>query len=45
MFIDTIVDIDIIVATAGICLTDLCYIFVVHTQQDATHRNKIIESV
>jgi hypothetical protein len=34
------VSINIIVAIAGICLIDLCYIFVVHTQQDATHRNK-----
>jgi hypothetical protein len=35
------VSINIIVATAGICLIDLCYIFVIHTQQDATQRNKI----
>jgi hypothetical protein len=34
------VSINIIVAIAGICLIDLCYIFVIHTQQDATHRNK-----
>jgi hypothetical protein len=32
--------INIIVAIAGICLIDLCYIFVIHTQQDATQRNK-----
>jgi hypothetical protein len=24
------------------CLIDLCYIFVIHTQQDATQRNKIV---
>jgi hypothetical protein len=46
MFIDTFtslshkVSIIIIVAIAGICLIDLCYIFVIHTQQDATQRNK-----
>jgi hypothetical protein len=34
------VSINIIVAIAGICLIDLCYIFVIHTQQDATQRNK-----
>jgi hypothetical protein len=34
------VSINIIVAIAGVCLIDLCYIFVIHMQQDATHRNK-----
>jgi hypothetical protein len=34
------VSINIIVAIAGICLIDLCYIFVIHSQQDATQRNK-----
>jgi hypothetical protein len=34
------VSINIIVAIAGICLIDLCYIFEIHTQQDATQRNK-----
>jgi hypothetical protein len=34
------VSINIIVAIAGICLIDLCYIFVIHTKQDATQRNK-----
>jgi hypothetical protein len=34
--------INIIVAIAGICLIDLCYIFVIHTQQDATQRNNIL---
>jgi hypothetical protein len=33
--------INIIVAIAGICLIDLCYIFVIDTQQDATQRDKI----
>jgi hypothetical protein len=35
------VSINIIVAIAGICPIDLCYIFVIHTQQAATQRNKI----
>jgi hypothetical protein len=35
------VSINIIVVIAGICLIDFCYIFVIHTQQDATHRNKM----
>jgi hypothetical protein len=39
------VSINIIVAIAGICLIDLCYIFVIHTQQDATQRNKIHETL
>jgi hypothetical protein len=34
------VSINIIVEIAGICLIDLCYIFVIHMQQDATQRNK-----
>jgi hypothetical protein len=34
------VSINVIVVIAGICLIDLCYIFVIHTQQDATHRNE-----
>jgi hypothetical protein len=34
--------INIIAAIAGVCLIDLCYIYLyIHTQQDATHRNKI----
>jgi hypothetical protein len=32
------VSVNIIVAIAGICLIDLCYIFVIHTQQDATQK-------
>jgi hypothetical protein len=39
------VSINIIVAIAGICLIDLCYIFVIHTQQDAIHRNKITGAI
>jgi hypothetical protein len=35
--------INIIVAIAGVCLIDLCYIYwYIHTQQDATHRNKAV---
>jgi hypothetical protein len=30
------------IAIAGICLIDLCYIYVIHTQQDATKRNKTV---
>jgi hypothetical protein len=41
MFIDAFTSLPLpIVAIAGICLIDLCYIFVIHTQQDATQRNK-----
>jgi hypothetical protein len=33
--------------SVGIAGIDLChiYIFVIHTQQDATHRNKILEQM
>jgi hypothetical protein len=37
--------INIIVAIAGICLIDMCYIFVIHTQQDVTQRNETVESM
>jgi hypothetical protein len=38
------VSINIIVAIAGNCLIDLCYIFVIHMQQDATQRYKILNN-